>query len=346
MPIHNERDFIERSLGAVLGQDYPSEKLEVLVVDGMSTDGTREYVLSQPDPRVRLIDNPGKIVSKGLNLGISNAKGDIVVRVDGHTIISPDYIQCCVDTLMRTGADNVGGCMNAIGSSLFGRSVAIATSSPFGVGNARFHYSRKEEFVDTVYMGAWWKATLEKIGPFDEELVRDQDDEFNYRLRSRGGRILLSPSIHSEYYSRTTIRSLFSQYFQYGFWKVRVLQKHPRQMSLRQFVPATFVLGTGIGSFLLLVISWFWMITLPVAALYMSAGTFSALKSCIHRGLTHFPGVVLAFVILHVSYGAGFLSGLFRFRHRWQGSCDAKQGKEMQDGSSHDHASNETLRIT
>ena len=131
--------------------------------------------------------------------------------------------------------------MNAIGINAFGKALAIATSTPFGIGGGRFHYSNKEEWVDTVYMGAWHRRVFEQIGLFDEELARDQDDEFNYRLRAAGGRILLSPKIRSEYSVRSSPSALWRQYFQYGFWKVRVLQKHPRQMSLRQFVPPAFV---------------------------------------------------------------------------------------------------------
>jgi succinoglycan biosynthesis protein ExoA len=151
----------------------------------------------------------------------------MIVRVDGHTIIAPDYVEKCVQALIKSGAENAGGKMNAVSTTPFGQVVVAATSSPFGVGGARFHYSDQEEWVDTVYLGAWRREVFEKIGLFDEELVRDQDDEFNYRLREYGGKILLSPEIKSEYTVRSTPPALWKQYFQYGFWKVRVLQKHP-----------------------------------------------------------------------------------------------------------------------
>jgi succinoglycan biosynthesis protein ExoA len=317
MPVRNERDFIERSLGAVLGQDYPHEKLEVLVVDGMSTDGTTEYVRNHPDSRVRLVENPGKIVSKALNLGISNAQGDIIVRIDGHTMIAPDYVRCCVETLVRSGADNVGGRMNAIGSTQFGKAVAIATSSPFGVGNARFHYSQNEEYVDTVYMGTWWRSTFERNGFFDEELVRDQDDEFNYRLRGNGGKILLSPTILSEYFNRATVGSLFSQYFQYGCWKVRVLQKQPGQMRVRQFVPLVFVLAIGVGLSAIILVHDGWLLPIVGGMAYLASALYFGIRSSPRSSLSLLPRILLSFFILHVSYGAGFAAGLVRFRDGW-----------------------------
>ena len=244
LPIRNESAYIERGMNAILSQDYLGE-MEILVADGMSTDDTRRIVheLSALHPRfnVQILDNPRKIVPTGLNLALQRAKGEIILRVDGHTVIAPEYVSQCVSALHTSGADNVGGRMNAVGSNLFGQAVALATSSPFGIGGGRFHYSDNEEWVDTVYMGAWPRRVFERLGLFDEELVRDQDDEFNYRLRASGGRILLSPKIKSEYTVRSSPSALWRQYFQYGFWKVRVLQKHPRQMSLRQFVPPAFV---------------------------------------------------------------------------------------------------------
>jgi len=260
LPIRNESAYIERCLRAVLAQDYPPDRMEILVVDGMSTDGTREIVrkmiaqslLSSTDrqPPVVLLDNLAGIVPTALNIGLRQAKGEIIIRVDGHTVIAPDYVHRCVEALEQSGADNVGGRMHARGENAWGVAVAAATSSPFGVGGARFHYSDEEEWVDTVYMGAWPRPVFWGIGLFDEELVRDQDDEFNYRLREYGGRILLSPKIKSVYLVRGTPQALWRQYYQYGFWKVRVLQKHPLQMRPRQFVPPLFVLSLLASAFL------------------------------------------------------------------------------------------------
>lgn len=319
MPVRNEAGFIERSLRSVLGQDYPADRMEVIVADGMSDDGTRELVHAAAghDTRVRLVDNPGRIAPTALNAALARARGTIIVRVDGHTEIASDYVRQCVSELERTGADNVGGRMEAEGSGTVRRAIAAATSSPFGVGGARFHYSEAEEWVDTVYLGAWRRTTFDSVGLFDEELVRNQDDEFNYRLRAAGGRVLLSPKIRSRYYGRSSLSSLARQYFQYGLWKVRVLQKHPRQMRPRQFIPPLFV-----ATLLMLALG------APVAraarvALVGGAGTY-ALATLVASGLVAFragfpPALLLpmVFAILHVSYGVGFLAGLIRFRGRW-----------------------------
>jgi glycosyltransferase involved in cell wall biosynthesis len=319
MPVRNEADFIARSLGAVLAQDYSADRLEVLVADGRSTDGTRGVVegFARGDSRVHLVDNPGGIVATGLNAALREVRGDIVVRVDGHTEIAPDYVRACVDALERTRADNVGGRMTAVGEGAFGSAVAAATSSPFGVGGARFHYSDREEWVDTVYLGAWPREVFERIGAFDEEFVRDQDDEFNYRLRASGGRILLTPAVRSRYRVRGTPRSLFRQYFQYGYWKVRVLQKHARQMRGRQFVPPSFVACLLVAALLGPVTPLGWTILGLVAGAYAAANVIASTWTA-RRGSGPWRILLpVVFATLHFGYGLGFLTGLIRFAGRW-----------------------------
>lgn len=322
MPIRNEAAFIGRSLGAVLAQDYPHDRMEVLVADGMSTDDTRVIVQQlaarHPDIQVRLIDNPGKIVPAGFNAALAQARGDVIVRVDGHTIIAPDYVRECIAALERSGADNVGGRMVAVGTTALGQAVALATSSRFGVGGARFHYSDREEWVDTVYMGAWPRRVFEQLGGFDPELVRNQDDEFNYRLRAQGGRILLSPRIRSQYHNRTSLRSLWRQYYQYGFYKVRVLQKHPRQMRLRQFVPPAFVASILGGALLSPLNKRLRALWAPVITAYAVANLMASWRIARKAGRAHLRRLPLVFSILHFSYGLGFLHGLIHFRKRWR----------------------------
>jgi len=318
MPIRNEGAFLARSLGSVLAQDYPADRLEVIVADGMSDDGTREAIdeLRARHPNLVRIDNPGRIVATGLNAAIRRARGEYVVRVDGHTEIAADYVRRCVEALERTGADNAGGRMTAVGGGPFGEAVALATSSPFGVGGARFHYSEREEWVDTVYLGAWRREVFDRIGVFDEELVRDQDDEFNYRLRAAGGRILLTPAVKSLYTVRGRPARLWRQYFEYGLWKVRVLQKHPRQMQPRQFVPPAFaatLAALAAASPFSSAARW----GLGGVAGAYAAANLAAAASVSRRRPARFPLVSLAFAILHLSYGFGFLTGLFRFAGRW-----------------------------
>jgi len=258
LPIRNEANFIKKIIESILAQDYPQDQIEILILDGMSTDCTREIIQTyqQTHPQIHIIDNPNKIVPTALNVAIRQAKGDIIIRIDGHTLLAPDYVRKCVETLRRTGADNVGGCMTADGITSFGRAVAIATSTPFGVGNSKFHYAQAEEEADSVYMGAWPSDVFRRIGLFDEELVRDQDDEFNYRLREKGGKIILNPEIKSVYTTRSSPLTLWKQYFQYGLWKIRVLQKHPKQMSPRQFIPPLFVFSLFISILLASITSW------------------------------------------------------------------------------------------
>ncbi|MBK9926026.1 MAG: glycosyltransferase family 2 protein [Anaerolineales bacterium] len=322
LPVHNEANHIRRSLGAVLQQDYSVENMEVLVADGLSTDNTRaiieELAGQYPKIELKILDNSEQIVPTGLNKALQIARGEIVVRVDGHTMIAPDYIRQCVDTLQRTQADNVGGRMAAVGNTSFGEAVALGTSTPFGIGGGRFHFSDKNEWVDTVYMGAWPRRVFQEVGLFDEELIRDQDDEFNYRLREYGGRILLSSSIRSEYTVRSTPGSLWRQYYQYGFWKVRVLQKHPRQMRPRQFVPPLFVFALLVNLALIFITSWSIGLLFIVVGLYLFANFTASILASRKNNWRYLGVLPLVFLILHLGYGLGFLIGLIRFAGRWK----------------------------
>jgi succinoglycan biosynthesis protein ExoA len=321
MPVRNEAVFIGTSLGAVLAQDYPHDRLEVLVADGMSSDATRGTIAGVaacvPEISVKVLDNPRGIVATGLNEALRHAKGKVLVRVDGHTVIAADYVRECVEALERSDAANVGGGMVAVGQGTFGRAVALATSSRFGVGGARFHYSMEEEWVDTVYMGCWQRETFERIGGFDEELIRNQDDEFNYRLRARGGKILLSPRIKSLYFNRSTVRSLWRQYFQYGYWKVRVMQKHPRQMRWRQFAPPLLVAALLFGLAFSPFSAWGWRWLGAVAVSYALALALASFGAARRAEWNLAPLLAVAFVTLHLAYGSGFLVGLVRFWNRW-----------------------------
>ena len=319
MPVYNEGNFILRSLGALLDQTYRKDRMEIILADGMSTDNTRqlaEKIAGESTISVSFVDNVKKIAPSGLNLALRAAKGEIIVRVDGHTIVEPDYVSECVDALLRTGAANAGGKMNAVAEGSAGQAIAIATSSRFGIGNARFHYSDSEEYVDTVYLGAWPKSMFDRYGFFNEELVRNQDDEFNYRLRAGGEKILLSPRIKSIYYNRSSFKTLWRQYFQYGYWKVRVLQMHPRQMSMRQFVPLFFVTSLIVTAILSLLTPFGRCAFVGVILSYVTAN-FAASVIAGKSKIALLPMVSLSFAILHLSYGFGFLLGVFSFVGHW-----------------------------
>ena len=203
LPIRNEAGSIEHSLGALLHQDYPADRMEILVLDGMSDDATRDIIrgMLRPDRAVavRVLDNPGRIVPVAMNIALDHARGDVIVRVDGHTVVASDYVRACVDSLQANEADCVGGPMVARGHGPFGEAVALATSHPLGVGGARFHYASRVMETDTAYMGAWRRDVFAWAGEFDEEMACNEDDEFSYRLRGKGGRIVLDPSIRSVY---------------------------------------------------------------------------------------------------------------------------------------------------
>lgn len=321
MPVRNEEDFIQESLEAVLAQDYPQNLVEIIVADGMSTDKTREIIraLQEKHKNIRLVDNPGKIAPSGLNIAISHTKGEIIIRVDGHCVIQPGYISRCVSYLINEEVDGVGGPMETIGQTGTAQVIAIAMSSTFGVGDSAFRTEKNRKmFVDTVAFPAYKMATIRRIGWYDEELVRNQDDEYNFRIRERGGRILMSPEIRSKYYSRSSFRSLWRQYYQYGYWKVRVMQKHPRQMSFRQFIPPLFVaslITLSVSS--LFIPSARWLLSLVFIA-YIFANLSASFTISIRNRLSFFPFLSLAYAILHISYGTGFLHGLMKFHNRWK----------------------------
>lgn len=321
MPVRNEGRFIEVCLDAVLAQDYPRERMEVFVVDGMSTDGTAAIVRSYQDrfPSLRLMENPGKIVPKAMNIALPETRGEIIVRVDGHCRIAPDYISRCVDHIVGDHVDGVGGPVRTMGETATARVIALAMSSSFGVGGSAFRtVSDRTILADTVPFPAYARAIVERAGPYDEELVRNQDDEYNYRLRKLGAKILLAADVRSEYYSRSSLPSLWRQYYQYGYWKVRVMQKHPRQMKMRQFVPAAFVAALACAA---AAAPWGTpglLALLAVAGSYAAANVSAALLTARRGKITDTPLLILAFAALHISYGLGFIAGLVKFRDRWR----------------------------
>jgi len=317
IPMRNEANHIRPCLDAVLAQDYPVDRREVLVVDGDSDDDSLA-VLATYGAQLRVLRNPHRIVPTAMNIGIRAARGDIIARVDGHTVLAPSYLRVGVEALRRTGADNVGGAMRAVGGGPMGDAIALAMGSRFGIG-AYFHFGTTEREADTVYMGMWPRQAFERIGVFDEELVRNQDDELNYRLRKLGGRIVLVPAMQSRYQNRQSLRTLTRQFYQYGVWKIRVLQKHPRQMNWRHFVPPAFVLAAGVGVVAAATVPGGGRLLAAVVGAYAAALTVAAASVARRYGWTHFWRVLVAFAAMHVSWGAGFLAGAVRFARRWGG---------------------------
>lgn len=321
MPVRNEAAHIERTLRSVLDQDYPAELTEVIVADGLSEDATTELISAvtgertAAHPRVTVVRNDRRTTPAGLNAAIAVAGGEVIVRVDGHCMLEPDYIRRCVDVLLETGADNVGGVQRAVGRGIVGRAIACATSSPFGVGNARFRYATRRETVDTVYLGAYRREVFDRIGTFDEELTNNQDDELNLRLVRSGGRIVLDPSIRVRYVARGSIPALWRQYFRYGLYKVRVMQKAGGFTALRHYVPATFVIAVVAAALLSIAVGRP-ALALAIPAVYLVAVTCAAIWTG-RRDLIAVPAIAASFVTVHVAYGIGFLAGVWKWRGRF-----------------------------
>lgn len=315
IPMRNEERAIVACLDSILGQRYPRDRFEVIVVDGESDDDSPR-VLASYGERIRVLSNAGRIVPTAMNIGIRAARGEIITRVDAHTELAPDYLETGVEALRRSGADNVGGPMISTGGGRQGDAIARAMASRFGIG-AYFHFGMGERDVDTVYMGMYPRRVFERIGLFDEELVRNQDDELNYRLRKAGGRIFMTPRMRSRYQNRQSFKALVKQFFQYGEWKVRVLQKHPRQMSLRHFVPPALVLAL-VG--LLLLAPWVQVAALLLFVLTVVYGGAVLAAAAVTAGRERFnlvPLIAVAFALIHLSWGSGFIVGLARFCRRW-----------------------------
>lgn len=321
MPVFNEEPFMARSLAGALAQDYPSDKMEILIADGMSTDGTRDIVkrIQTDKPAVRLIDNPQRIVSTGMNQAIASARGEIIVRLDGHCDYPPDYVRRVVKLLNETAADNVGGVLEPVGTSYAQRAVAAAYYSPVSFAGAALKGANSATLireVDAVHGGCWRRHRLIEEGGFDESMVRNQDDELSFRFRKRGGRVVQSPAIRVKYHVRSSFKKLLLQFLQYGYWKVEVIRRHPQQAGLRHFVPAVFVstlLGTALIS---LFTSKGWWALAGIVAGYVMIVSISSFYQFSREKKNGWPGVILAVASMHIGYGLGFILGVLRTMSR------------------------------
>ncbi len=317
MPIRNESVWIKESLGALLSQDYPADFTQIILVDGESDDGTLDIVAALPGTeRVTVLHNPSRNQAAGLNIGIRFSSGEIIVRVDGHTIVAPDYVRQCVNALKETGSQGVGGVMRPLGITPTGKAIAAATSSRFAVPTA-FHVSQTACYTDTVYMGAWPRFILDQIGEFDQRMVPNEDYELHYRLRQLGGKLYLTPAITSRYICRQSLGGLIRQYYAYGRAKVRTLRKHPRSLRLRQLVAPSLVLCLLVGLVLSPVSSAAFLAWLAIVSLYAMLCLGFAFRVS-GRMLYSNPGeswrLPLIFLTIHLSWGVGFWRGLLDWR--------------------------------
>ena len=315
LPCRNEQGYIQECLESILRQEPPEGGFEIIIADGVSTDGTREYLLqlAAQHSQVRLLNNQGRIVSTGLNAALRTARGEVVVRMDAHTTYAPDYLKQCLAVLRQTDAENVGGPMRTMAQTYKERAIQAAFHSSFAVGGARSHNPNYEGFIDTVIYGCWKKSVFDRIGNFDEELVRNQDDEHNLRIVRSGGKVYQSPRIRSWYHVRDSFMGLWKQYMQYGYWKVLVIKKHRLPASIRHLIPATFVTALS----LLLLAGWFWRPALGVAVglagLYLATVVLVSLLTACRTEIKLFPVLPIAFACFHFGYGYGSLRGFLDF---------------------------------
>lgn len=313
-PMRNEGPYVEDLVADLTAQDI-EEEFEVIIADGRSTDGSGEVLTNAAERmglRLKLLDNPCGYASPGLNLCIREAQGDVIVRLDCHTRYPADYVRRCVEAVRETGAWNIAGIFTAIGTTPMERAGACALDSPFGGHN----WTRKRAAgcrieVDTNYLGAFPREALVRVGLYDEDLVVGEVEALNLALRKAGGKILLDPDIHSFYHPRGSFRSLFRQYYRYGYWKVAAMAKHGAVLSARSVVPCIFVLSLiGIGIAAIFSTTARWLLLAEVAVYVLGALVFGAVAIRRRReSLRLLPRVVGVFATFHVAHGLGMLHG-------------------------------------
>lgn len=307
----NEERRIAACLESLLTQDYPADSLEVAVVDGGSTDRTRAIVeeVARSDRRVRLHDNPHRIAAAAFNVGIGATTAEIVSLMSAHAVVARNYTQTMVEAFEKSGARLVGGRMAAVaeGGTPWEEAIRRATSSPFGLGNATFHYSTEPHWVDTAFPGAYRRELLTELGGFDETLVRNQDDELHLRARLRGHRMWFDPALECSYHPRSSLTGLWRQYFEYGFWRAATLRKHRRFASWRHAVPPLFVAAAAGGAVLFPVrrVRRIWLLALVAYGGVLSAGAVREKVS-----VPASARMALAMAVLHLAYGSGFWVGM------------------------------------
>lgn len=319
VPCYNEEKTIALLLAAIERQTYPRSALEVIIADGGSVDGTcREIAAFQklhPEFIVKVVDNPKRTIPSALNLAIMASTGNIILRLDAHSMPADDYVSLSVASLKANKGDNVGGVWQIIpgGSSWMARSIAIAASHKLGVGDAHYRFSEVPQVVDTVPFGAFYRSLLTKIGGFDETLLSNEDYEFNTRIRQSGGKVFLDPQIRSQYFSRPDLGALSRQYWRYGFWKYRMLRRYPKTLRWRQALPPVFVAGILGLAVLSIFFGWARWILLTGFLLYVVVLIAGSLPTAYrNRQPELLVGVPLAIITMHFSWGLGFLYSIFR----------------------------------
>ena len=317
IPCYNERATICLLLEALYTQTYPRLAMEVVIADGNSTDGTpkviAEWQQDHPELNVRVVENPKRIIPAALNQAIVTSTGEIIVRMDAHSKPDQEYVVRVVTALEEGRAENVGGLWDIRPGSdhWIARSIAAAAGHPIGVGDARYRYSTKAAFVDTVPFGAFYRKLLDQIGMFDETLLTNEDYEFNARIRQTGGRIWFDPKIRSVYYARKNLSALVRQYWRYGYWKRQMLRRYPETIRWRQALPPLFVASLVILVFLAPFLAAAQWTLLAIIGVYSFVLLWAGLQLALrHKDFALLVGVPLAIICMHFAWGAGFIYGL------------------------------------
>jgi succinoglycan biosynthesis protein ExoA len=317
VPCYNEQSTIRLLLEALCEQTYPRVDMEVIVADGSSTDHTRDVIAGfrrdVPDLSVRVVENPKRYIPSGLNRAIEAARGEIIVRVDGHSKPYPDYVANCIAAHQAGRGDNVGGIweIHPGTDAWIAKSIAVAAAHPLGVGDALYRHARHAAEVDTVPFGSFRRTLIERIGPFDESLLTNEDYEFNARIRKAGGKIWLDPSIRSIYFARSTLLELIRQYWRYGFWKWRMLRRYPDTLRWRQALPPLFVLSLAGLIVLCFFIPFARILLAAELVLYSSIMILAGCRAAFREQKAYLiPGLPLAIFAMHIAWGSGLLWSL------------------------------------
>ena len=309
LPIRNEEDFIGQTLKSIIEQDYPKEKLELVIADGGSDDGTITKInkLKKEFFNLKILHNKHKTMPKGFNLALNSSKSDIVLMLGGHSVLPKNYISKSVENLKNYNSSCAGGVIQAFGDGFWGNVIARSISSVFGVGNVPFRIKNsKSGYVNSIPFGCYKRSIFDIIGELDEELIRNQDDEFNFRMNQLGYKIWQDSSLVIKYFCRLSLKKLFKQYLQYGIYKVRVIQKRRRLISFRHIIPSLFLISLFIPT-----------ISIYIFLAYFLSGLYFSIK--INKfNITNLIACQITFFIIHLSYGLGFIFGQFRFINKWK----------------------------
>lgn len=315
-PIYNEEKYIAKCLDSIIEQDYPKEDMELFLVDGMSTDRTRKIVAEYQKkyPWIKVLDNPKRIAPCAMNVGIKASSGEVIIRLDAHVLYPTDYFSVLVKNLKELpGAENVGAICNTlpVNESIEAKSIAAVLSSSFGMGNSYFRVGATEVMeVDTVPFGCFHRSIFDKVGLYDEELVRNQDDELNARIIKSGGKIYLIPDLVCEYYARDTAKKVFKMFYQYGVFKPLVNKKLGSPATVRQFFPLFFVIGLLLGPIVCTFVPILWYAYFSVILVWFLLATYFSSKES--KNIKRILVQDWIYFVVHFGYGWGYIVGIYK----------------------------------